>query len=238
MKLTIKRPQDKSKLYSLYHITQKSDIDVFRHDKPMTLLILGSSLMGKSTLLMYLYEKYFAGPDHIVTLFTNSSHIEHYRNHKYLIIRKGFCFYDCDTMESQKYVNEKTKNKYKFVNLFDDVINTTHKETLQKMFLYYRNSGLSTIVSTQYKNLVEPAIRANAQSIVFFGFNDEKVIRFVIEEFLDSYFTAILEANEIKPSYQNKVVLYQTATQDHGCIYLVSHERRIEFIKIKPNEIN
>ena len=241
MKITIKHPK-KSTDHIInnievptnnYNIKFSNTIDLYNNDKPTNVLILGSGYMGKSSLLMYLVEKYFGSKNHICTLYTNSSHIDHYKDHKHLIIRNKFNHYDSDSIESMKYINSKTKNKYNFVNIFDDIIDTKHKEVLDKCFLYYRNSNLTTILSTQYKNLVEPRARTNVQSVCFFGFNDQKAIEGVIEEWLDSYFQDILEDNNIKPTMKEKVRLYNYLTNDHRFIYLVPCKRHIEFIKLK-----
>lgn len=221
-----------------YGIKQQNTINMYNWDKHFTFVVYGSSMMGKSCLIMHLYDRYFAyDKDRISTLYTHSAHIDKYQEHNNLIIRKNFKEEDKALIASHKGANEQGGNKYKFLEIFDDIINIRggigkggEDDLISSLILYYRNSGVSTIISTQYEKLISKQNRSNVHSCAFFGFTNVKVVRELIESYLEPYFREIL-GNDA--SMAEMVELYQVATQDHGFVYLVPHERRLEFAKIR-----
>ncbi len=221
-----------------YGIHQQSSIEMYNHNKHFTFVVWGSSMMGKSCLIMHLYDKYFAhDKDRISTLYTHSSHIDKYQDHNNLIIRKGFKAEDKALIASHKGINEQGENAYKFLEIFDDIINIKggigkggEDDLISSLILYYRNSGVSTIISTQYEKLISKQNRSNVHSCAFFGFTNVNVVKELIESYLEPYFKEILGDDA---TMSDMVRLYQIATEDHGFIYLVPHERRIEFAKIR-----
>lgn len=220
-----------------YGIKQQNSINLYNANKHFTFVVYGSGMMGKSTLIMHLYDRYFAhDKDRITTLYTHSSHIDKYQNHNNLIIRKNFTEADKALIASHKGINEEGENRYKFLEVFDDIINIRggigkggEDDLVSSLILYYRNSGVSTIISTQYEKLISKQNRSNVHSCAFFGFTNVRVVKELIESYLEPYFKEIL-GNDA--TMTEMVELYQIATQDHGGIYLIPHERRIEFFKI------
>lgn len=219
-----------------YGIVQLDDIDFYNSDKPFTCVLYGQSESGKSTLLMHLYDKYFI-KTRITTLYTHSDHIKHYQNKKNLIIRKGFNNDDRKLIESHKLINSKTNNEYPFLELFDDVVNIKggigkdgEDSLMTSLILYYRNSNVSTIISTQYEKLVSRQNRSNVHSMAFFGFINQDAIKELINDYLKSYFLLILGRNA---TMTDMLELYMDATSNYGFLYLVPKERRLDFIKLK-----
>jgi hypothetical protein len=195
-----------------------------------TCLVLGSSKRGKSTLIEYLFDKYYDNKKFITTLFSINSQIQLYKpfvNSKHAIVC-GIFDKRCEKyIELQHYINKKCDNKYNFLNIFDDCLEMQYKKLINNLILTYRNSNMSTILSLQYLYLVPKMIRANANSILLFGFNSDESIENVCKTYLSSHFN--------KMGYKTlpeKVELYKQLTDDHGFIYLNPLSDTISFHRL------
>lgn len=175
-------------------------------------ILLGSSKRGKSTLLKYLFKRYYSGKDFISTLFSINAHIPMYDDWKLKcsVFNKRTEKY----IEMEHHINKKTGNKYYFNNVFDDVLDIKYKTLLNNLLLTYRNSNMSTIVSLQYMFLLSKMVRANANNFLFFGFNSDEAILDVVKTFLKSHFQKMGIRN-----LTEMVAMYKKITDDHGFIY-------------------
>lgn len=228
-----------SRSLSDYGIKQQDTIELYLPYEPTTMVIFGAGRMGKSKLIMHIYDKYYAKNKHYVTtLYTKSAQIKDYQNHKNLTVRNNFTKQDEDTIDSYKDLNSHHDNYYKFLVMFDDITDKLQRPKKQdkdedalvnKLILYYRNSGISTIISTQYDKLISKCNRSAIHSVAFFGFVNMAACRSVIEDFLEGYFLEILGPRATK---KDMLLFYQLATKDHGWIYIVPHERTIQFGKL------
>ncbi len=152
-----------------------------------TTCIIGSSKQGKSTLMMFIYNKYYSSNRWITTLYTDSPQSfggNELINNR-LIIFPGF---EPRTIRGEKLINQNCSNKYKFCNLFDDIISVRHKNELNKMILTYRNSNMSTVICIQYSNLLAKMTRGNYNNILLFQQNTDEATSVVIKTFLRNVF--------------------------------------------------
>ncbi len=152
-----------------------------------TTAILGSSKQGKSTAMMYIYDKYYKGSKWISTLYTANPHSFGGNSfvNKRLIIFPGF---ENKVIMGEKIINQNCDNKYNFVNMFDDLISLNHKKTINNLILTYRNSNISTIISTQYVKLLSKMSRSNFNNMLLFSFNTDEATEDVIKIFLRGVF--------------------------------------------------
>jgi hypothetical protein len=207
---------------------QLTNLDIkFDEGTGNTIYILGSSKMGKSTLLMYIYNKYYSNPKYITTLFTINYHIKTYVKDKNLMICKTFDKNAEKVIKMEKYINTKTANHYDFVNIFDDILDIRYNKLLNDMVMTYRNSNVSSIISLQYTHLLSKGARANVNNIVCFGFNTEESIITVIKTFLKTPFTNLGYTNETQ-----QINFYKDMTKDHGFIYIHPVSQTISFHKL------
>jgi ABC-type ATPase with predicted acetyltransferase domain len=190
-------------------------------------VILGSSKMGKSTLLMYLYDKYFNTNDYISTLFTINAHINMYKDHKKLIICKTFNREAEKVIQMEKFINTKTDNKYDFVVMLDDIIDVRYSKLLNNLILTYRNSKISSFISLQYPKLLSKSARANINNIIMFNFNTDETCNDVIKLFLKNHFNKMGYKNE-----DEQLGLYKELTKNHGFIYLNTLHDHISFHRL------
>lgn len=184
-------------------------------DTGNTTFILGSSKMGKSTLLMNIYKNYYS-KDFISTLFSINCHIPLYKKGSKKLLKCCKFNKECvDLIKMMKRLQFVCKNKHKFSFIFDDITDVRYNQIVNDLILTYRNSLISSVVSLQYPNMLAKSSRSSINNLIFFGFNTDECIKVVLDSFLKSYFTKagiIGEANQIN--------FYRELTKDHQFIYL------------------
>ncbi len=190
-------------------------------------LILGSSKRGKSTLLVYLYEKYYLNKKYISILFSINAHIDLYTNSQKLLKCKVFNKECQKLIYKEKFINSKTNNKYEFLNMLDDIIDIRYNKVVDDSILTLRNSKISTIISTQYCNLISKSARSSANNVFLFGFNTNEAIIVAINMFLAPLFVK-MGFNTIN----DQVQLYNDITKDHGFIYIKPESGEMTFHKL------
>lgn len=204
-----------------YYNSKAKEVKDLKHSKNIdlkldpktgnTTCILGSSKRGKSTLLMYLFKKYYNKKSFINLLFSVNAHIKLYKNPNLI----KFCEFEEQIIKDQLAIQRGTNNEYKFCNIFDDMI-TLKKETINNLVLTYRNSNISTIISMQYGFLLSKMIRANANNFILFGFNSDEAIEDIIKLFLRSWFKREFKVS----SMEDMINIYKNITNNHGFIYI------------------
>lgn len=210
-----RKTQVQSKISST---TILDNIDNFTLDSKTgnSTVILGSSKRGKSTLMMYIYNKFYKDDkDLIATLFSGNHHIDAYKHSKNLLIGDGFNEQSEKYIKMQKYINSKTKNKYKFLNMFDDLLELKYRDILNRLILTYRNSNISTVICLQYTYLLSKMNRANVNNIIIFGANTEEAKRDLIELYLKQ---ALINQGFV--NYVDRLNYFDYITQDYGFFYL------------------
>lgn len=134
-----------------------------------TLAIFGSSYSGKSTLLVHFLnniakEKVF---DIIIVMTESINAGPLQKLDKNIILCLG---YHPEIVQLAYKINMKTVNRYKFLFVLDDCVGLRNSKILEKQVLLYRNSNISTIISTQYiKTLTPPATRGSLHTVIFTG---------------------------------------------------------------------
>lgn len=194
-------------------------------DTGNTTAILGSSKQGKSYAMMYIYKKYYSKRNWITTLYTlnpQSFGGSKFKDNR-LIIYPGFI---SKAIESQKYLNECSNNKYDFCNLFDDLISINHNKLINNLILTYRNSKISTVICMQYSNLLSKMSRANFNNVLLFQFNTDEAIEVVIKTFLKSKLKDIMGG---RPTMANMVKFYKDHTGDYKFMHYVPATNELTF---------
>lgn len=210
------------------NVSNKIKLDL-NHNTGNTICIFGSSKKGKSTLMMYLYKKIFAQrKEYISTLFSPNIHIGVYKTNKKLLTCNTFNHQAEKYIHLQKYINEKTDNHYKFLNMFDDIIDAKHKQLMNEMIMTYRNSNISTMICLQYGYLLSKMNRANINYSIIFGSNSHESILDLINTFLKQHFIrmGVFDLND-------QVKLYKQVTKNHGFILIDNLHDKMTFHRLK-----
>jgi hypothetical protein len=193
-----------------------------------TTALIASSKAGKSTLLMELFRKYYASPDFITTLFSVNSQIELYRKAgKNLLRYNRFDDNAQKTIQASKLINVRTKNKYQFCFMFDDVLNAKNSRLFNNLIMTYRNSNISTIICLQYTYLLSKSNRCNINNVLLGRLNSDESVEDVVKTFLSSFLNkmGILKMRDM-------ISFYKQATNDHGFIYINTAKNLIKFLRI------
>lgn len=210
---------DKPVDFTPYPLPQPSTVPILDklHLDPntgSTVVIYGSSKRGKSTLMMYLYDRLIDTKDYVSTLFAGNPHLKMYKD-KRLLIGYGFGPQQTKYIMLQQYVNSRVGNKYRFLNMFDDIIDQKYNGVIQKMVLTYRNSNISMIMCLQDLKMLSRQARANVNHTIFFGNNRVEEDQIVIQEYLKS----ALDRMGIS-GLKQQLTWFQMATKNHGFVYL------------------
>lgn len=221
------KPKENPSHYANIRFKEDINLKLDRNTGNST-IILGSSKRGKSTVLMYLYEKYYAHDKNFIsTLFSINAHIDLYKNHKNLLKCNTFNDKAETYVQMEKYINSKTDNKYKFVNMFDDIIDQKYNKLINEMVLTYRNSNLSTLMCLQYVYLASKMIRANVNNILIFGFNNYAVELDAVKSYLKPYFVRMGLKTE-----EEQIDFFHHVTNNHGFFYLHPASDTISFHRL------
>jgi len=191
-----------------------------------SIVMIGSTRSGKTTLLNYLYKKHFS--DYISVLFSNSLNSGSYK-----LLEKSCVTSDMYHPEILKYmytINHKTKNHYKFCAVVDDVVDHKGSQETLKLFTIYRNSRISTILCAQATTLLSKTIRANINIIMLGRLNNDSEIESVIKNYLVSFFPTNLYLSE-------KISLYRQLTDDYHWLVLNMVDNVIFRTKLAPSQV-
>ena len=167
--------------------------------------LIGATRSGKSTAMAYIYEKFFC--KHITIMYTYSAHTQVYEG----LANAAICDkFHKEMIEEPLLLNRKTKNKYKFLIVFDDFALTgKQSEVMTRLLTTGRNSGMSVILTGQKLEMLNSTGRANINYVFCFRQNTDLAIETTIKTYLNSYFPRHLPMDE-------KVRMYREITQDHS----------------------
>lgn len=195
-----------------------------------TLLLLGASKQGKSTLMMHIYRKYYNTRRFISTLFSINSHIDVYSDCGGTDLLIKVPVFNQDSIEmirKAKAINTRTHNKYSFLFMFDDIIDQKHSKIISELFLTYRNANISTIISLQYGFLLSKQSRSNVNNICLFRFLSDESIAVVVKTYLQGWFRKIGVT-----VLEDQINMYKDLTADHQFLYLNPRTDHVTLHKI------
>lgn len=141
---------------------------------------IGSTRSGKSTVMIWLYEKYFS--KHITIMTTGSHQADIYGP-----LRKSCAispeFYP-ELIKESMTLNQKTKNHYPILHILDDMLDGKNTKALCKLLTIGRNSNLSTIICAQELSILNAIGRTNLNYILCFRLNSDSAIEKVVRNYL------------------------------------------------------
>ncbi len=187
-----------------------------------TVMLVGSSKSGKTTVQMALYNKYFT--DYISILFAQNSQLPQYKA-KNLIRTDEFL---PRIIEISRMINKVGKNKFDFLFMFDDMVHIKSERNVADLFLSLRNSNISSIISLQYLNLMSKACRGSVNTIYAGSCNSDENILVLIKCYLLSYFKKLNIINEA-----DMINYYRKLTSNHGFICINPARSEVSFLRVQ-----
>lgn len=175
-----------------------------------TIAMIASSKSGKTTLLKFLMNKYFN--KYITVLFSPNMNIPLYKDFK---IKDEIV--NNDIVQSMKYINSKTDNKYDFLCVFDDVINTRNNSLIDRLVCTYRNANISSIISVQYCSMISKGNRSSINTTILGKINNTQVVEDVVKMYLFGRFTY---QDNTKMKMIDCINYYKALTKDHHFLML------------------
>ena len=206
-----------------------ANIDTLQFPDPKfgcSFLLLGSTRSGKSTLINYLFEKYFK--KHISVLMSNSLQSDAYKPLKKHCVTSDL--YHPEVVKSMYSINHETDNHYQFMCIIDDVSHVRHDKQYQRLLTIYRNSRISAIVSAQALTMFDKNCRSNINFVLLGRLNSDTAIEGCIKEYLISYFPRNINMAE-------KVALYRQQTEDHYWYCIDNVNGLIFRTKLTPQQV-
>jgi hypothetical protein len=185
----------------------------------VSLLMIGSTRSGKTTILKHLVEKWF--DKHLGVLMSPNIHAPVY---------KGFSMSESAEfipriIEEMYRINKDTKNHYPFLVVLDDVVTKKFDKELLKLFTIYRNTGISGIMSIQSPILLNSAMRGNLNVVMLGYMNSDESCEKVIRMFC---YASIAGKN-----IEEKIQEYKKLTSDHHWIVVDNLEGTIYRTKLR-----
>lgn len=214
-----KQPLPKSQELDLKKFGAKSIFEP--EESAKTTCFLASSFMGKTTLLVQEMNKLDPKAYDRIVLFTESTSSEPLKKLNPKLQVQVFNVFVPSIVKFLKDINDKTKNKFKFLVILDDVIELKNK-MFNKMILTMRNAGISTVCLIQYSKLLNPACRSSFHDIYILGLPTLDW-EFILRSFLAPHMRKIL--NE-QGSYQK--LAERTKDFINQKIILRFHQRKDE----------
>ena len=179
-----------------------------------TTLIFGSSKSGKTSQLKHLIKEHYENKEYITFLIADNIFNSHkYKNIDKKIIRLSR--FNDELIKGINKIQKKTKNKYKFCFIFDDIILHKNNKVLLQMILTMRNAHISTVMCLQSTTLLNRQCRFNVNNVIFRKNNSNEGTT----ECLDFFLSRKRPFSRLK-TMDEKAELYNHATQDNGFIYL------------------
>lgn len=167
-----------------------------------SIALIGSTRSGKTTALTHIVNKYFLTD--ISCIFTNSLHAPIYKEIDTDI--KSPVYLPRVVKDMYKF-NKGTKNRYKFLCIFDDVVTgVKYDKELLKLLTIYRNSNINGIICSQAPTLMNAAARTNINYVMLFKLNSDEMIENVVKKYLNT---------ALPGKVVDKMRLYKELTEDH-----------------------
>lgn len=175
-----------------------------------TFLLCGSTRSGKTTMLNYLFERFFKSK-YISILMSNSLNSDAYSRLKKHCVCSDL--YHPEVLKDCYKINHATENYYRFLMILDDLTNIKNDKEYLRLLTIYRNSRMSGIVSSQGISMFNKTARGNINFICLGRLNSDAEIEKIVTEYLRSYLPVHSNMNE-------KITFYRQLTHDHHFIII------------------
>ena len=211
---TLKKSEIKQESGEILPLQTVKDIPEFRGVKSKvgtpgdgsTFLLCASSGIGKSTLLVKLYEQYFKdNPKIIPILISPSCNIGLFDKLDKKVIKINKMNNDTiKLIKDLRKIQNLGKNPYHFLLMIDDIPNIRYSNILNDAFLTMRNQNFSTIASVQYAKCMSKMARGSVHNVLCGYQNTNDATMSLLESFIGAdlrKLTGITNKDELAEKY-------------------------------------
>lgn len=192
-------------------------------DTGSTICIYGSSKSGKTWQMKEILKKFLDKPDTICILVAENIHSKTYKDIPKRVLKMSY--FDEILIKQLHRLNKKTKNRYKFCLIMDDMILHKNSSMMMSMICTFRNANISSCFLFQACQMMSKINRGNLNHIIFRKQNNNEQIEICIRDYLGGYHPFYGK------SMDHKIKLYRDATSNYNFIYLNALDDKLYFCK-------
>ena len=193
----------------------------------ISIMLIGASRSGKTTLLKYLYKTHFS--KYITTMFSMNRHADIYSDlsDKVMVADK----FHHELLRESHEINTLCGNKFPFLFISDDYVDNKIKNDpeITRCMTIYRNSNTSSIWSFQGRTLMSAVGRNNANYICILKQQTPLEWENVIKEFLSMWLPTGMTMKEM-------VEFCKAATVDHQFFMIDNIEGKCFLTKLTKEQ--
>jgi len=191
-----------------------------------SLLFLGSTRSGKTTLVNYFFKRHFT--NHISVLMSNSLNSDAYDYLKKRCVTSDFYF--PEILKDFYKINHETKNNYEFMAVIDDIPDKREDPEMKRLLTIYRNSRISCMISAQVATMMNKMARSNINYVFLGRMNSSSEIERNIKDFLQGHLPTNMKMVE-------KIRLYKQLTENYTWIVLDQVNGHLFLTRLLPSQI-
>jgi hypothetical protein len=189
-------------------------------------LLCGSTRSGKTTMMNYLYDKYFK--KHATVLMSNSLNSDAYDFIKKHCVLSDI--YHPEILKEMYTINHSTENHYEFAVILDDLTHVKNDKEYMRLLTIYRNSRISCITSSQGISMFNKTSRGNINFVILGRLNSDAEVEKVVKEYCLSYFPKNMNMAE-------KITYYRNLTNNHYFLVLNQVDNQFFRTKLRPEQL-
>ena len=193
----------------------------------ISIMLIGASRSGKTTLLKYLYKTHFS--KYITTMFSMNRHADIYSDlsDKVMVADK----FHHELLRESHEINTLCGNKFPFLFISDDYVDHSIKNNpeITRAMTIYRNANVSSIWSFQGRTLMSAVGRNNANYICVLKQQTPLEWENVIKEFLSMWLPTGMTMKEM-------VEFCKAATVDHQFFMIDNIEGKCFLTKLTKEQ--
>ena len=193
----------------------------------VSMMLIGASRSGKTTLMKYLYRKHFN--KHITVMFSMNRHADIYKDldDKVLISDQ----FHSELLREAHEINTLCDNKFPFLFISDDYVDNKIKNDpeITRCMTIMRNANVSSCWNFQGRTLMSAVGRNNANYIAIFKQQTPLEFENVIKEFLSMWLPTGMTMREM-------VDFCKEATADHQFFFIDNIEGKCYLSKLSREQ--
>jgi len=189
-------------------------------------LLCGSTRSGKTTLMNFIYDRWFK--KHITTVMSNSLNSDAYDYVKRFAVLSDL--YHPELIKEMYCINHSTKNCYEFFIILDDLTHVKNDKEYLRLLTIYRNSRISCLVSSQGISMFNKTARGNINNVFLGRLNSDAEVEKVIKEYLLSYFPKDMNMAQ-------KITYYREMTDNHWWFVINQVSGQFFRTKLRPEQM-